>query len=93
MTKTVDEVIDAVIVELERSIVLHGDWSDYNRQAMYKAIRDEFEELQTAWYGGDDTGKHGMINEARQLAVCCIKFLICDTDSQQQKASNQPQTL
>jgi hypothetical protein len=44
---------------------------------MYKAIRDEFEELQTAWYGGDDTGEHGIINEARQLAVCCIKLLIC----------------
>lgn len=76
MSRTVDQVIEGVIAELERSVAIHGDWSDYDRHAMYRAIRDEFEELQTAWYGGDDTGEHGMINEARQLAVCCIKFLL-----------------
>lgn len=76
MSRTVEQVIEGVIAELERSITIHGDWRDYDRQAMYKAIRDEFEELQTAWYTGDDTGEHGMMNEARQLAVCCIKFLL-----------------
>jgi hypothetical protein len=77
MSRTVEQVIEGVITELERSITIHGDWSDYSRHDMYRAIRDEFEELQTAWYGGDDTGEHGIINEARQLAVCCIKLLIC----------------
>lgn len=76
MSRTVEQVLEGIRTELERSVTIHGDWSDYDCHAMYRAIRGEFEELQTAWYSGDDTGEHGMINEARQLAVCCIKFLL-----------------
>lgn len=77
MSRTVDETIQDVIRELERSIVIHGDWNGYDRDRMIKAICNEFDELMSAWCLEDEAGEHGMIAEARQLAVVCIKYLVC----------------
>jgi len=77
MSSTVEETIQGVIAEMERSIVIHGDWSDYDQKRMASAIVDEFREFLCAFSRGDETGPHGMIIEARQLAVVCIKYLVC----------------
>lgn len=77
MSRTVDQVIQGVIAELERSIVIHGDWSGYDRDRMAQTIMAEFREFLSAWQVNDETGEHGMIAEARQLATVCIKYLVC----------------
>lgn len=79
---TVEETINAVIVELERSIVIHGDWTDYDRKRMVAAINGEYREFLRASRRNDEKGPHGMITEARQLAVVCIKYLTCRSNAQ-----------
>ena len=77
MSRTVEQVIEDVITELERSIMIHGNWEGYDRDRMAEAIMGEFKEFLTAWKENDETGEHGMIAEARQLATVCIKYLVC----------------
>ena len=77
MPRTIDATIQSVITELERSIVIHGDWHNYNRSEMVNAITDEMMEFLDAVIVNDEAGVHGMLAEARQLAVVCIKYLVC----------------
>lgn len=76
MPKTVEQVIGDLITELERSIIIHGDWSDYDQSQMVVAIMGEANEFFDAVKNSDEVGPHGMIAEARQLAVVCIKYLV-----------------
>ncbi len=61
--------------ELCRSINKHGMWDGYKFHQMLGKIRDEFEEVNTAYTEGDYSGPHGMYNELAQVSACCIKTM------------------
>ncbi|MDD2367035.1 MAG: hypothetical protein PHN84_12805 [Desulfuromonadaceae bacterium] len=74
---TVWEAFDDIIREYNRSVDLHGDWSDYTTEQMMAVIVNELMvEAGDAELRGDLHGPHGVICELSQVAVCCIKAII-----------------
>lgn len=73
---TVEQVLHAVRVEVERSTGLYGDWSDYSVDRMVHETMKEVRELLDAHNGNDVAGPHGMIPEGTQVAACLTKMLV-----------------
>lgn len=71
---TVLDVFRLVVKEYQRSVLLHGDWSDYSTDRMMGVIIHELMvEAGEAEKRGDITGEHGLVNELVQVASCCMK--------------------
>lgn len=71
-----NRILHKVRAELERSIELHGDWSDYSPFRMIDVIHTELKEADNAAFEGDYYGKHGVYNELSQVAATAIKGML-----------------
>lgn len=70
-----DRAFSLVSDELQRSIVRHGDWSNYSVDQMLSVIAAEWIEVGEAEARDDLLGEHGMLSELAQVAACCVKAL------------------
>ncbi len=69
----VELAVAEISAGVNRSVVKHGDWSDYSVGRMIWVIGLEFWEVLWAVLRRDIHGPHGVVNELRDLAVTCIK--------------------
>lgn len=84
----INRVLTKVVMELDRSITKHGDWSGYEPEDMIEKIGHELMEAEAAAAIGDIEGEHGVYNELSQVAATAIKgmlrlknerFALCDS--------------
>jgi hypothetical protein len=52
------------------------DWSDYQGDDMYMAVKGEFDEFHKAWARNDIHGPHGQISELIDLINVSIKTIL-----------------
>ena len=62
-----------LLSEIDRSMVKHGDWADYDRGKICKAVSEEYQEFICAYIADDVTGQHGQALELLQLACVALK--------------------
>lgn len=74
MRRFIPGVLNAVRVEVDRSIVKHGDWADDTITQMTCRLIDEVQELLLAVNAHDIGGPHGVLVEATQVASCAVKL-------------------
>lgn len=51
----------------------HCDWRGYNEQQIFEAVAGEFDEYREAVAAGQLRGRHGQLNELRDLLVTVMK--------------------
>lgn len=76
MMAEVDRVLSRIRAEIERSVTVHCDWSDYSLDQMVDAIQSEIDEFYEAYACRDVDGSHGMLAEGVQSAGCFVKLLV-----------------
>lgn len=69
----VNDVIDLIMLERQRSLQIHGHWHAYPVDRMLDVTLEELIEAGEAEIRGDMLGPHGVIAELIQTASCCIK--------------------
>lgn len=74
MTPTEHRLIQAVIKERKRSDLKHGTWDKETFKQMEDYLKEEVFELMGAIFRGDYKGKHGVYNEAIQVANTALKM-------------------
>lgn len=72
----VDLVLSRIRAEIERSVTVYGDWSDYSLDQMVNAVQSEVDEFYEAYVFRDVDGPHGMLAEGVQSAGCFVKLLV-----------------
>ena len=65
--------LDEVLVRIERSNAIHGDWSEYSATQVFEAVTGEVDEYLEAFIDNRIAGKHGQIDELKDVVTVAIK--------------------
>jgi hypothetical protein len=65
--------LDEALVRVQRSIGIHGDWSNYTAEQVFDAVAGEFSEYCEAFFDNRIADKHGQIDELKDVMTVCVK--------------------
>ena len=74
---------------LIRSLIKHGHWSGYGLVRMVRVLLAELLEVAWALLRRDLHGPHGVVAEATQVAVVCLKIVHCLTKGEGEQHASQ----
>lgn len=76
MSLPIADILSDIASGIEESVIIHGDWSDYQDNDIFAVILEEFAEYREAYLAGVVHGDHGQLDELRDLAIVAIKGII-----------------
>jgi hypothetical protein len=71
-----DDAIREVKQGYARSLAIHGDWNEYTPWRVIRVVFGEVLELVYAVARRDRDGRHGIVNEMRDVAIVSMKALL-----------------
>ena len=66
-------ILDDSLVRIQRSISIHGDWTDHTPEQVFDAVMDELSEYCEAFFDGRVGDRHGQIDELMDVIAVATK--------------------